>query len=186
MESTNSILVSSPRDTLRLSHGWSLELTCPTCGKTSVPKVNGWTPSFEVHFGDVPTIYAQIHCPTCGTNLKKEAGEKLVQTFSPITIPSENRDAIALFLFLVAVLPFLVMGGWALGAYLGWWQGLPGYLVAFLPLFTVPAIYWFNNKVHKITEKCECGQPDYEFMGMLGRTYCHRCRKCGRLLRLSD
>jgi hypothetical protein len=31
-----------------------------------------------------------------------------------------------------------------------------------------------------------CGEPDYVFLGMLGRSYCYRCSSCGRLLRLRD
>ncbi|MEW6555699.1 MAG: hypothetical protein AB1384_15630 [Actinomycetota bacterium] len=40
-----------------------------------------------------------------------------------------------------------------------------------------------------LRQSCDCGSPDYIFMGMLGRSYCFRCFRCascGRLLRLRD
>ena len=57
-----------------------------------------------------------------------------------------------------------------------------------IPYFLLlqPMILLFNWQVHSPRFRCDCGQPAYKFMGMLGRSYCYRCSSCGRLLRLRD
>ena len=72
--------------TMEHEHGWETELHCSECGWKGIPKYNGWTPSNEMHFGVAPTIYANLNCPECSSNLKKEAGEKLIYCLKHLKI----------------------------------------------------------------------------------------------------
>lgn len=173
------------KNPLAHSHGWSVELTCSTCRKTARPAVSGWVPRYEMRFGNTPTIYATLHCAHCGSDLKAEAGTKLVELFSPVAIPAENRLLLVLF-FTATLLPMVLGVVVMVGIGLNWWSAQTFFWLALLPLFIGPMIFWFNRRVAALKERCACSLPDYEFMGMLGRSYCHRCRNCGNLLRLRD
>jgi len=186
MDPITSPIGVTVKNPLALSHGWSLELTCPTCQKRAKPRVTGWVPSHELHFGNTPTIYSTLHCGHCGTDLKAAAGDQLVELFSPVAIPAENRLLLFLFVAALAGLPIGFCLFLALGIWLEWWSSAAFQWLALFPVLAGPLIIWFNRRVATLRQKCPCSQPDFEFMGMLGRSYCHRCRNCGDLLRLRD
>lgn len=157
-------------------HGWEVELECPTCSHSGIPNYDGWKPTSTIKFGNKSTIYALLKCSHCGYDLREEAGKKLAEMFSEIAIPTWNRQLIIWFIVAgIAMLAVLYVGKFMIGdwAYIAF---------IFLPLL----IMFFNYRVASIRSRCECGNPHYVFMGLLGRTYCYRCSSCGRLLRLRD
>jgi hypothetical protein len=167
------------RHLLHHEHGWEVELSCLRCGVTAFPVYEGWTPSSAIGFGRTPTIYARLHCPRCGGDLKRAAGQKLVELFSSVFVPSTARRVMRSFIFLM----LLWAGALTWGAVAHWRY----YRLLMLPLvFHRPLIVWFNWQIHSVRLHCDCGTPDYKFMGLLGRSYCYRCSSCGRLLRLRD
>jgi DNA-directed RNA polymerase subunit RPC12/RpoP len=150
---------------------------CGRCGADSVPLYHGWTPSQVINFGNHPTIYANVECPRCGENMREVAGEKLVDLFVDERTPAKVKQMLALFVVYCVGLPALLL-------FLprSWW------LYAMIPYFLLfqPMISFFNWQVHSTRLQCDCGEPTYKFMGLLGRSYCYRCSHCGRLLRLRD
>ena len=87
---------------------------------------------------------------------------------------------------LLLLIPLLFAAAVWLGVPNGRWGGWAFSLLALLALFSGPAVMWCNYRIHSIRHECECGKPDYLFMGLLGRSSCHRCSSCGKLLRLRD
>jgi hypothetical protein len=179
-------LFAKYRQRLQHQHGWEVEVTCPHCGVTAVPVFNGWNPSYAVNYGKKPTIYSNLNCSKCGVGLKDAAGSKLVELFSEVRIPKRNR-----YLLTGAAAFAVVMVVAGLIALLG---------VSFAPALVTPAItvvvftavlmrvyfFWFNWQITSLRHECECGNPAYKFMGLLGRSYCYRCSSCSKLLRLRD
>jgi hypothetical protein len=167
-------------------HGWDVELQCPRCGNIAVPVFRGWTPSRAISLGNTPTIYADLDCARCGASLRDAAGRKLVELFTDVSIPLRNRQLIAWFLTCMVRAPLRLLAAVILGVGAGWGAFRHP---AILPLFALllgPMIMWFNWQIASMRSRCECGDPAYKFMGMLGRSYCYRCSTCGRLLRLRD
>jgi len=165
------------QERLKHDHDWEVPLRCGRCGADSVPIMNGWTPSLAINLGDKPTIYADLECPKCAENLKEIAGEKLVEMFADESTHTKFKQLIALFIAVVVgatALFLLLPRSWR--------------TYAMIPFFLLlqPMIYFFNWQVHSPRFRCDCGEPAYKFMGMLGRSYCYRCSNCGRLLRLRD
>jgi hypothetical protein len=164
-----------------LDHGWEVPVPCSVCGRNEVPVYEGWTPSQVIHFGKKPTIYAKLQCGRCGKDLKQEAGEELVRLFADQPVDPRSRR----------ILTFMVVGIclWlALGFGLNFVLPQPWFsfvVVGPIALLT-PLLMLVNSKINAIRRVCPCGSPAYKFMGLLGRTYCHRCSTCGRLLRLQD
>ncbi len=178
-------LLSKYKERVQHQHGWEVELQCPECGHDGKPKYDGWTVSKLIKLGDTPTIYANLTCSKCGHDLKEAAGGKLKELFKDVAIPARNKSLMYGFLFIVIGLPLIWVGSIWAGVMADWWgYGAFGWLA--LPVFiTTPAIFYFNYKVHAIRCVCECGNPRYLSMGLLGRSYCYRC-SCGRLLRVRD
>ena len=164
------------RDLMQHRHGWEVELKCPRCNRSGVPRFDGWKPNNTIKFGNKSTIFALLQCTHCGCELREEAGKKLIELFSEITIPPWNKHLI--IWFVVAGMTMLAavyfgkpaIGDWAYAAF----------------IFFPALIMVFNYRVASIRSRCACGNPKYAFMGLLGRTYCYRCSSCGRLLRLRD
>ena len=171
---------------LRLRHDWQTALTCTGCGASAVPIYDGWTPKHEIAFGSTPVIYARLHCPQCGKDLRREAGEKLVALFSPVPPPVRNRRILMGFIGLMVGLPLVLCIALFAGVKMGYWGYRAFQGLTFLPILIAPAILLFNWQVNAIRRTCDCDAPDYRFMGMLGRSYCHRCATCGKLLRIRD
>jgi hypothetical protein len=172
-------LMKRYRRVIQHEHGWEVELGCPHCGITALPVYDGWAPSSAINYGKVPTIYARLHCPRCGHDLKRAAGEKLVELFSGVSVPPAARRVMLAFLLLMVLwfgaLTWSAVAKWRFGPLL------------FLNLMLLsPLIMCLNWQIHKIRLRCACGAPNYKFMGLLGRSYCYRCSSCGRLLRLRD
>jgi predicted RNA-binding Zn-ribbon protein involved in translation (DUF1610 family) len=168
------------RQAMELKHGWGVELECTACGHSGPPEYKGWTPRYPTSFGSTPTIFADLECPSCGRSLEAEAGEKLVEMFSDVDIPSANRR-------LLVALTLCMVGLAAAAAILlavtgSLWGAAPLFLL--IPMLALIPV--FNRRIASLRQDCDCGNPDYVFMGMLGRTYCFRCASCGRLLRLRD
>jgi hypothetical protein len=171
---------------LQHQHGWEVELDCRACGNHGLPDYTGWTPDSTIHFGTWPTIFANVCCPRCGQDLKQPASEKPIELFSHVPTPARNRRLIALFISLLVGLPLLLCAVIWAGVQLGWWGHTAFLALTGLPLLLPPAIFWFNWQIHGARHRCDCGQPAYVFMGLLGRSYCYRCSTCGKLLRLRD
>jgi hypothetical protein len=178
-------LLDKYRERVQHEHGWEVTLRCPNCHQESVPQYIGWTPSNAVNFGDTPTIYANLSCPECGADLKAEAGQKLQELFQDVVIPPRNKGLLYGFILAVAGLPLMVTGFIWAGVLAGWWNYGAFIWLNLCWLVVAPAIFIFNYHVHSIRFTCQCGQPRYLFMGMLGRSYCYRC-SCGKLLRVRD
>jgi hypothetical protein len=166
-------------------HGWEVELECPKCHHQGVPQYVGWTPGNAINIGSTPTIYANLLCAECGHDLKEPAGEKLRELFKDVSIPPRNKGLIYRFLFAVIGIPLMVTGIVGAGVVAGWWGNRAFLWLNIWWIIAGPAILIFNDKVHSIRFACECGKPNYLFMGMLGRSYCYRC-SCGKLLRVRD
>lgn len=179
-----STLLARYRERMQHEHGWEVEVRCPTCGAVTVPTFRGWTPGGAINFGDRPTIYANLECPRCGADLKAAAGETLVELFGGVPIPTANRRLMGQFITLWVGLPLLLIAVPLLAALAG--SQRPMGSLVWATLLIGLSIMWFNWQVHSIRFRCECGQPTYKFMGLLGRSYCYRCSTCGRLLRLRD
>jgi hypothetical protein len=170
------------RERLQHTHGWEAELRCPACGVVALPAFNGWTPSNAINFGETPTIYADLTCRSCGADLRQAASTKLVELFADVGVPTRNKRLMATFIALI--LGFEIPG--TILSLFERWRELGVALVRAPLLLLAPAILWFNGQIASIRSRCECGRPDYKFMGLLGRSYCYRCSTCGRLLRLRD
>jgi len=163
------------KERMQLKHGWEVELKCPKCNYNGKPEYKGWTSSQAISVGKQAMIYANLACPKCNNELKEEANKKLIELFSNISISSLNKKYLTLFL--VSILAILPLALFLLGGFK---------LFPFMILFILPAIFIFNYKIASIRFRCVCGKPNYIFMGMLGRSYCHRCSSCGKLLRTKD
>jgi hypothetical protein len=137
-------------------------------------------------FQDRPTIFVNLTCHKCGQDLKQKASEKLVEMFSEVRSPSRNRLLLLTFIGLMVGLPVILFVRVWEGIQLGWWGNITYIVLAALSLILFPVMLWFNWRLHDIRRRCECGNPDYLFMGLLGRSSCCRCSSCGKLLRLRD
>ena len=178
--------LSKYKERAQHQHGWEVELQCPECNHDGKPKYDGWTPNKAVKFGDTPTIYANVTCSECGHDLKTEAGKKLTELFKDVSIPPRNKRLLYGFISVVVGVPLILAGLLWAGVAAGWW-GYPAFgWLNLLWIIVVPAILYFNYKVASIRFACECGDPKYLFMGLLGRSYCYRCSTCGKLLRVRD
>jgi len=174
------------RERMQHQHAWEVELTCPACGFTGLPVFHGWTPSNAVNFGKKATIYANLTCPQCQADLKEAAAKKLVELFADVAVPPRNRQVMARFLAVTLGIPLLLAVGLFLGVWAGWWSGRAFVILTPLSMVFLPFIFWLNWQVASLRYQCECGQPAYKFMGLLGRSYGYRCSTCGKLLRLRD
>lgn len=171
---------------LQHRHGWQVELVCDRCGQQAVPQFRGWTPDGAIRWGKQSTIYANLSCPTCGKDLKQEAGQRLVGLFRDIPTARQNKRLLWGAVTFVALLPLLGMAAIWAGVRAGLWGGWAFSLLGLSALLITPATMWCNYRIASIRYRCPCGDPDYLFMGLLGRSYCYRCSTCGRRLRLRD
>ena len=172
--------ITEHRQALEHKHGWDVGLECPGCGYSGLPAYTGWKPRYSMAFGTTPTIYACLECPSCGRDLEPEAASKLVELFKEIRIPGTNRRILAGFFLAFAI---LVLTAVLLFVFTKTIFGLIPLLFMTLLLCLIPVM---NRRIAAIRTGCSCGDPDYIFMGMLGRAYCFRCSNCGRLLKLRD
>jgi hypothetical protein len=157
-------------------HGWEVALECPCCGHEGLPEYRGWEPNLSIRVGSTPTVFALTYCTHCNGDLRKVAGKKLVEMFSGVQIPTQNKKIMATFsTVLVALLALVILGDHFLGV---WSLALMGLLG--------PAIVLFSYRISLLRHRCSCCNPDYTFMGMLGRSCCYRCSACGSLRRLRD
>ena len=170
------------RQAMQHEFGWEVELTCPACSHTGLPKYDGWKPSAAIGLGRTATVHAQLSCPQCGHDLQPTAKEKLVELFSPV---KTSKAAWRIILWGLLILLGLMAVPLVLQLVFGqhpWLQ-----MLWWLPIvFLGPMILLFNYRIALLRQQCPCGSPHYIFMGMLGRSYCYRCSTCGRLLRLRD
>ena len=171
---------------LRHQHGWEVQLACAICGHRGLPNYEGRTPSSDVTFEDRPTVFANLTCYQCGQDLTQKASEKILELFSDVPSPTRNKLLLLTFIGLMVGLPMLLFLGVWEGIQLGWWGNIAYIAIAGLSLILFPVMFWFNLRLHDIRRRCQCGNPDYLFMGLLGRSSCYRCSSCGRLLRLRD
>jgi ribosomal protein S27E len=181
-----SSLLGKYRSAITHTHGWNVELSCSQCGFRGLPRYEGWIKNGVMHAGDKPTISVKIACRQCGRRLTDEAGGKLVELFNDVTIPEENRKIIKEFIagiFLVPVLFALLLFA---GTRMGWWGYSAFVILALSAAVIQPLVMLMNYRIALLRKRCDCGRPDYVFMGLLGRTYCYRCSSCGSLLRLRD
>ena len=179
-------VIAKYRQRLQHEHGWEVELKCRSCGTVAAPQFSGWTPSRALNFGHTPTIFANISCPKCGAGVRDAAGSKLVELFADVALPTRNRQLILgghLFgiIALIAFVPIAAGVGFA-PALLKPGAATAVFAVASMRLYFV----WLNWQLAGLRHECECGEPAYKFMGLLGRSYCYRCTTCGRRLRLRD
>lgn len=158
-------------------HGWEVELRCPHCGFQGKPEYRGWKPGNTINFGNSATIFSDLICAQCKKDIKETAAKKLVELFAPVAVPAGNKKMLIGFLALIFAVPLLCHALWGPKA------------AIFFPLaliFILPAILFFNYRIALLRQHCQCGNPQYLFMGLLGRSYCYRCSSCGRLLRIRD
>lgn len=167
-------------------HGWNVELKCSGCNYEGKPRYEGWTSRRDVNRDALATIYAKLACPKCGRRLTDEAGWKLVDLFSDVSIPEKNEKIIKQFIAGLIIVPFALAFMLLLGAQMDWWGYSAFVFLVISAVFIQPLIMLMNYRIARLRSHCECGKPFYIFMGMLERTYCYRCSSCGRLLRLRD
>ena len=148
-----------------------------------MPDFSGWTPDRTIRFGNAPTVVANLSCDQCGIGLQKVAGDKLVELFRDLRIDAANRWLIVGFtIYTLVLLTVLLWIALKFPAARKWESAFAlGHLVLIHPVIRL-----FNARVSSLHHRCECGNPNYKFMGLLGRSYCFRCSTCGRLLRLRD
>jgi hypothetical protein len=139
-----------------------------------------------MRFGNSPTIYADLSCAECGASLKREAGSRLVVLFSSLHLPPENKRLLRTMVFFWVGAPLLLTFVIWAGSQAGLWSARAFIGLVGLNLLIWPSILFFNLKVASLRQRCECGQPRYLFMGLLGRAYCYRCSSCGKLMRVRD
>lgn len=168
------------RKTLEHEHGWEVELNCTTCGYSGLPTYEGWQPGYSMSFGTTPTVFARLECPACGRDLEPEAGAALVELFSQEKIPKANRSILVALVVITSVMALASILLFVFTS--GLWGLIP--LVLITPVFLLIPV--LNYRVASLRKRCDCGDPHYIFMGMLGRAYCYRCSNCGRLLKLRD
>lgn len=179
-------LMQAYRERLEHKHGWEIELNCPACGHHGMPDYDGWTPSGAIRFGQRATVFANLSCPNCGSDLEEAAGDMLTEIFADVSTPPQNRRILRWFIAWVVVMPMFVALGIAAGISAGLWSSRAFIALSMLPVLVAPVILWMNHAVASLRASCACGEPAYLFMGLLGRSYCYRCSTCGRLLRLRD
>ncbi len=179
-------LLNKYNSVVRNIHGWNVKLTCTQCAQSGQPRYEGWSPNLTVDLGGHPTIYAKLACPKCGHRLTQEAGRKLVELFKDVTIPEQNEKIIKGFIAGLFIVPFVFAALLFVGIQFGWWGYSAFAILALSAAFIQPLAMRMNYRIALLRFRCACGQPNYIFMGLLGRTYCYRCSSCGRLLRLRD
>ena len=181
-----SPLFNKYHSVVRNTHGWNVELSCTQCAQSGQPRYEGWSPDLSVNVSGHPTIYAKLACPKCGRRLTEEAGRKLVELFKDVAIPEQNRKIIKAFIAGLIIVPFMFATLLFVGVQFGWWGYSAFAILALSAALIQPLVMRMNYRIGRLRSRCACGQPDYIFMGLLGRTYCYRCSSCGRLLRLRD
>ena len=181
-----SPLFNKYNSVVRNTHGWNVELSCTQCAQSGQPRYEGWSPDLSVNVSGHPTIYAKLACPKCGRRLTEEAGRKLVELFKDVAIPEQNRKIIKAFIAGLIIVPFMFATLLFVGVQFGWWGYSAFAILALSAALIQPLVMRMNYRIGRLRSRCACGQPDYIFMGLLGRTYCYRCSSCGRLLRLRD
>lgn len=140
------------RRALQHEHGWEVELSCPDCGHTGLPRYDGWEANSAINFGSAPTIFARVACESCGGNLRPIAGERLQTMFSEITVPTANRRLIVWFVIAVILLVILPI--------LAQFVLKPDFHVAsFGAILVLPLIFVFNYRVASMRKRCPCGTP---------------------------
>ncbi|NLE38030.1 MAG: hypothetical protein GX621_08400 [Pirellulaceae bacterium] len=127
-----------------------------------------------------------MFCENCGESLREEADVTLRGLFSQQPIDPRNRRLLRNMVALLVVVPLLLAGAIWLGVINGIWGWWAFSWLALLGFVFSPASTWFSYRIHSLRHECECGRPEYVFLGLLGRSYCYRCGSCGRLLRLRD
>lgn len=165
------------RQSARHTHGWEVPLVCDRCGHQGLPTFTGWTSRRDIRFGTRPTVFANLHCPRCKADLTRVAGQQLVALFGDVRLGAANRRLIVIAVGLGLVLPALLLVGFALWGWPAWIVGLLFALVGAL-------MQWMGLAPSFWQRRCECGNPQHKFMGMLGRSCCYRCSSCGRLKRV--
>ena len=171
---------------VRHTHGWNLELTCPHCGHRGLPRYEGWMPDIAENAGDRPTIYAKVACTRCNGRLHDEAGRKVAELFPEVQVPEQNAAILKAFILGLFIVPSLFAGMLFLGVQMGWWRYSAFAILALSAVFIQPLVMRMRYQIALLRSRCDCGQPNYVFLGLLGRTSCYCCSTCGRLLRLRD
>ena len=174
------------REALEQHHDWQLQLTCPRCAHTGLPRLEGRSETLAINWGDNPIIFMKLSCPECTQDLHDVAGQKLREEFGELNMPKRNSILRRRFLFIVIALPLLAAAALGTGMALGYWGAEVFLSFLVLALFTAPSLMVFSYTVAQLRSSCRCGAPDYRFHGMLGRSYCYRCANCGQQLKLRD
>ena len=174
--------------TVRNTHGWSVELTCSQCGRSGLPRYEGWMADVKEGGFDSPTVYAKLACPECGRRLSDEAGRNLTALFGELAVPAGNESIVQGFIAGLILVPVLLAALFIIGMQMDWWDWEYGAVsVLLISAASIPVLVMIRNyRIALLRERCDCGKPSYLFMGLLGRTACYRCSSCGNLLRLRD
>lgn len=170
---------------VRRTHGWNLELTCPACGLTGLPRYEGWMPDIAESNGR-PTIYAKVVCARCSRRLHDAAGGKLAELFTEVHVPERNAAVIRDFIAGLFIVPGVFAAMLFLGVQMGWWGYSAFAILALSAVFIQPLVMLMRYRTAMLRSRCDCGHPNYVFLGLLERTYCYSCSSCGRTLRLRD
>jgi ribosomal protein S27E len=171
---------------VRQTHGWNIELQCPQCGLAGLPRYEGWMQNIAMNSGDKPTIYAKVACSRCGKSLRDEAGGKLFALFTGVAVPAQNAGVIRDFILGLFIVPLVFAAMLFLGVQKGWWSYSAFVVLALSAVLIQPLVMLMRYRIAMLRSRCDCGDPNYVFLGHLGRTDCYRCSSCGRMLRLRD
>ena len=178
-------LISKYKERVNLKHGWEVELKCPSCAHDGLPKCCDWrTPKpteYAKNTGETPVIGAEVTCSECDHDLKERAGEKLTELFKDV--PKTTIGLLGVILAILIFSPIIVLIVLFVGMSAGWWGDWVGWWIYPAMALGVAITPIFIYMIRPIQFTCECGNPRFLFMGMLGRSYCFRCSSCARLLR---
>ncbi len=182
-----SVLFPKAANSVSKTYGWDVDLSCSQCKYVGQPRYEGWSPSLTTNTANA-TIYAKVACSKCGRRLTDEAGRKLVDLFTDVEISSENRKIISSFITRLILVPAGLAFILFFGMQMDWWTwGLGSIWILLASIVAIPLLlYHKNSRITVLLDSCECGKPNYVYMGSFDDTQCFRCFSCGRLMKLRE
>jgi hypothetical protein len=167
-------------------HGWGLNLSCPVCGWTGVPKYTGDAAvGASMHMPTETVVSANLACYECGNDMGDAAKEKLSEMFKSVPIDKRGASLAGILMLALVLLPFVAFVVVAIGIKLGFWDRSAYLIIAALPLLIVPGFFLASSINASISLQCECGD-DFSYMGKYENSYCYRCTSCGKLTRIDQ
>lgn len=166
-----------------IKHGWDAQLTCSRCKYRGKPEIKSSIRNKIAKHKNNPQIHTILYCTKCGKDLKEEAECEIVKLFSEEKIPDTTKKMIAWSKIYSIILSLILL----IYIYFLFFEDFR--IVYMLPVFFIISTVfvvinkYFKHKFYLIHSTCDCGAPNYIFMGTVGKSCCFRCKSCRRLLR---